>query len=66
MSMQKITGPMAAELVKRMLEDGEVDSLEEAVCAVFEVADAINRAIESGIPEERIKDILRNSVLPLS
>ena len=64
--MQKITGPMAAELVKRMLEDGEVDSLEEAVCAVFEVADAINRAIESGIPEKRIKDILRNSVLPMS
>lgn len=64
--MQKITGPMAAELVKRMLEDGEVDSLEEAVCAVFEVADSINRAIESGIPEETIKEILRNSVLPLN
>ena len=57
---------MAAELVKRMPEDGEVDSLEEAVCAVFEVADSINRAIESGIPEETIKEILRNSVLPMS
>lgn len=64
--MKKITGPMAAELVKRMLEDGEVDSLEEAVCAVFEVADAINRAIEYSIPEETIKEILRNSVLPMS
>ena len=64
--MQKITGPMAAKLVKQMLEDGEAETLEEAVCAVFEVADSINRAIESGVPEKTIKDILRNSVLPLS
>lgn len=66
MSTQKITGTMAAKLVKQMLEDGEVETLEEAICAVFEVADAINRAIEYGIPEETIKDILRNFVLPMS
>ena len=64
--MNRITGSQAAEMVIRMLEDGEAETLEEAISVVFEVSDAINRALESGIPEERIKDILRNSVLPLS
>jgi hypothetical protein len=64
--MNRITGPQAAEMIKRMLEDGEVETLEEAICVVFEVSDAINRAIDAGVPEKKIKSILRNYVMPLS
>lgn len=64
--MNKITGPQAAEMIKQMLEDGEVETLEEAISVVFEVSDAINRAIDAGVSEKKIRSILNNSVLPLS
>lgn len=64
--MNRITGAQAAEMIKRMLEDGEVESMEEAISVVFEVSDAVNRAIDAGVSEKKIKSILRNYVMPLS
>ena len=64
--MNRITGSQAAEMVIRMLEDVESETLAEAISVVCEVSDAINRAIDAGVPEKKIRSILNNSVLPLS